>query len=306
MQKKGARLGQHFLKGRWAARALARAAGITQDDTVLEIGPGKGALTRELLAVSSKVIAIEKDEVLVLLLNEKFANEIKSGALVVVLGDVRDIIIKQESIETEKIVPSARRGESGDGGVLKRTTEETQGHRNEAGGIILSVSKYVVAANIPYYITGEIIRQFLTAKEQPRAMALLVQKEVAKRIVSGKESLLSLSVKAYGNPKIVAKVPRGNFSPPPNVDSAILLIDNVSRDFFSGINEEEFFKVLHAGFKSKRKFLLNNLADLFEKENVARAFALCEINLKARAEDVPLEKWKSVALKLTSLTGPHH
>ncbi|MDO8561967.1 MAG: 16S rRNA (adenine(1518)-N(6)/adenine(1519)-N(6))-dimethyltransferase RsmA [bacterium] len=261
----GARLGQHFLKSPWAARALARAAGIGSDDTVLEIGPGRGALTRELLAVSQKVVAIEKDEALAALLNEKFSNEIQSGALTVIAGDVRDV---------------------------------DTGKPGKIGRYIDLSGQYIVAANIPYYITGEIIRQFLTTARQPRAMALLVQKEVARRIVSNKESLLSLSVKAYGNPKVVIKVPRGNFSPPPNVDSAVLLIENISRKFFSNLDEELFFKVLHAGFKSKRKFLLNNLADSFGKDEVTRAFAQCEINPKARAEDVPLIAWQCIAKQL--------
>ena len=266
MQKnRGARLGQHFLKAKWAARSLAYAAGIAHGDTVLEIGPGKGALTRELLALATEsgaqVVAIEKDEALVLHLNELFRDEIGSGLLTVHNADIRDV------------------------------TPETLG---------LVSGRFVVAANIPYYITGEIIRQFLTAEKQPRAMALLVQKEVAQRIIAKKESLLSLSVKAYGTPKIVIKVPRGNFSPPPNVDSTILLIGNISRKFFSDISEELFFKVLHAGFKSKRKFLLSNLAGTFGKENVTRAFQECDINMKARAEDVSLETWGRLAQELAA------
>src|SRR3989338_2798402 len=223
MKKRGAKLGQHFLKAKWAARALAYAVGIEHGDIVLEIGPGKGALTRELLAIAKEVgaqiVAIEKDEELVVHLNGIFKDEIASGTLTVRGEDIRNV------------------------------TPDTIG---------LVSGKYLVAANIPYYITGEIIRQFLTAKEKPRAMALLVQKEVAKRIISDKESLLSLSVKVYGTPKIVAKVPRGNFSPPPNVDSAILLIENISRSFFASLSEELFFRVLHAGFKSKRKFHLSS------------------------------------------------
>src|SRR3989344_941271 len=265
MKKRGAKLGQHFLKAKWAARALAYAVGIEHGDIVLEIGPGKGALTRELLAIAKEVgaqiVAIEKDEELVVHLNGIFKDEIASGTLTVRGEDIRNV------------------------------TPDTIG---------LVSGKYLVAANIPYYITGEIIRQFLTAKEQPRAMALLVQKEVAKRIISDKESLLSLSVKVYGTPKIVAKVPRGNFSPPPNVDSAILLIQNISRKFFSNISEELFFKVIHAGFKSKRKFLLSNLAGTFEKEGVTRAFTECGISMKARAEDVPLEAWACMTQKLVA------
>lgn len=263
MKKRGARLGQHFLKAKWVARSLAYAVGISNGDTVLEIGPGKGALTRELLALAketgARVVAIEKDVVLVVHLNEIFHDEIDSGLLTVHNEDIRD------------------------------ADPKTLG---------LTSGTYVAAANIPYYITGEIIRQFLTAEEQPRAMALLVQKEVAQRIVSKKESLLSLSVKAFGTPKIVMKVPRGNFSPPPSVDSAILVIKNISRDFFSDIDEDAFFEIVRAGFSSKRKFLARNLAKKFGP--AARdALILCGIPEKSRAEDVTLEKWKCLIRELT-------
>ena len=157
---------------------------------------------------------------------------------------------------------------------------------------------YTVAANIPYYITGEIIRQFLTAQHQPSTMALLVQKEVAQRIVAQKESILSLSVKAYGTPKIVAKVSRKHFSPPPSVDSAILLIENISRDFFAEISEEDFFTVVRAGFAAKRKMLANNLSTVFPKQKVLEALAACGVPEKARAEDVALGEWKALTKKL--------
>jgi 16S rRNA (adenine1518-N6/adenine1519-N6)-dimethyltransferase len=162
----------------------------------------------------------------------------------------------------------------------------------------LGIEKYVVAANIPYYITGEIIRHFLTAPKQPRAMSLLIQKEVAERIVArdGKESILSLSVKAFGKPSIVAKVPAGCFNPPPRVDSAILLVENISRDFFDTIKEEDFFKVIKAGFASKRKMLAGNLKGLFG--DAAGTLAECHIDPKVRAEDLQLNQWKLLTQKL--------
>lgn len=265
MRPHGARLGQHFLTAHWAAAALAAAAQITPDDTVVEIGPGKGALTGELLKLSHHVVAIEKDPILVEKLQERFADETKTGALQIISGDIRNT-----------------------------TTKDLR----------LRAKEYVVAANIPYYITGEIIRQFLSTSVQPRTMALLVQKEVAQRIVANdkKESILSLSVKAYGTPRIVAKVGKGSFSPPPSVDSAILAIDNVSKKFFSDIDEETFFKIVHAGFASKRKYLSSNLGVVFDKEKVRIVFEKLEINEKVRAEDVPLEKWGSLTQHLTGLT----
>lgn len=260
MHKGGAKLGQHFLIHSWAARALSHAIKVAPDETILEIGPGKGILTRELLAFGP-VVAVEKDEELVEKLQDTFASDIADQRLRVVNADVRDIS------------PAS-----------------------------LGLDRYVVAANIPYYITGEIIRQFLSATHQPRALALLVQKEVAQRVVSKKESILSLSVKAYGVPRITDKVPKKHFSPPPSVDSAILVIDDVSKSFFGSITEEDFFRVVHAGFASKRKFVSNNLATVFGKEAAHAALARAGVADKARAEDIPLTGWKVLAQSLVEST----
>jgi 16S rRNA (adenine1518-N6/adenine1519-N6)-dimethyltransferase len=128
-------------------------------------------------------------------------------------------------------------------------------------------------------------------------MALLVQKEVAQRMIAHnhKESILSLSVKAYGTPRIVAKVGRESFSPSPSVDSAILVIENISKAFFVDIDEKSFFTIIHAGFASKRKFLASNLGTVFGKEKVRETFTNLAINEKVRAEDVPLETWRRLA-----------
>lgn len=251
--RKGARLGQHFLIHSWAARALAHAAHAQPGETIVEIGPGKGVLTRELLAFGP-VVAIEKDAALVAALRSSFTAEVASGALTIIEADVRDV------------------------------TPEG-----------LGLGPYVLAANIPYYITGEIIRQFLTASRQPRVMALLIQKEVAQRIVDKKGSILSISVRVYGTPRIVDKVPKRHFSPPPSVDSAIIAIERISKDFFENIDEKHFFSVLRAGFASKRKFLSNNLATSFDKDAVSKALAAAQVPGKARAEDLEPAQWKALA-----------
>jgi 16S rRNA (adenine1518-N6/adenine1519-N6)-dimethyltransferase len=144
---------------------------------------------------------------------------------------------------------------------------------------------YAIVANIPYYITGEIIRIFLTEKNQPTSMTLLVQKEVAERVArSKKESLLSLSVKAYGIPRYAFTVPRGAFHPAPKVDSAVLHIAGISRkNFTSARHEAAFFEVLHLGFAHKRKKLATNLRE--------GGFAELLIEENVRAEDVPLAQW---------------
>jgi 16S rRNA (adenine1518-N6/adenine1519-N6)-dimethyltransferase len=157
-------------------------------------------------------------------------------------------------------------------------------------------SPYKLVANIPYYITGQIIRKFLTTQNQPQKMALLVQKEVAERIIARdkKESLLSISVKAYGTPFFIKTVKAGAFTPVPKVDSAILLVDGISRDFFKGISEERFFEILHAGFAHKRKQLSGNLKAVFG-DSLQKKLADCDISPKARAEDLSLSEWKSLS-----------
>ena len=163
------------------------------------------------------------------------------------------------------------------------------------------IKNYKLVANIPYYITGQVIRKFLEAENQPDSMTLLVQKEVAERIVAkdGKESLLSLSVKVYGEPKYVQTVKRGSFEPAPNVDSAIIHIANISRKNFQKISEANFFKLIHAGFAHKRKQLLPNLSALYSKDIIRGAFEKLSIDLKTRAEDLPLQKW----LELCEITN---
>ena len=257
MKRKGAKLGQHFLTGTWAAHKLVESAGITADDVVLEIGPGKGALTREILKTGARVVAIEKDSALV----EQLRTEFPKERLTIIDADIRDI------------------------------APETIG---------LEAGEYILAANIPYYITGEIIRQFLSANVQPKTMALLVQKEVADRILARdkKESILSISVKAYGDPSIAAKVSRGNFTPPPSVDSAILVVQHISKTFFEEVGEEFFFKIVRTGFSSKRKLLAGNLGKEFGRERAEDALAAAGVPAKARAEDVSLEQWKIISMKL--------
>src|SRR5262249_32024380 len=138
----------------------------------------------------------------------------------------------------------------------------------------LTNNSFKLIANIPYYITGEVFRSFLQTSVQPHNMVLLVQKEVAKRILAldKKESILSISVKAYGDPKIIKIVPRGSFYPMPNVDSEILQISNISKKNFKKIDKEKFFDLLPASFQKKRKKLFSNLSKKFKKEKIEMAF----------------------------------
>ena len=155
---------------------------------------------------------------------------------------------------------------------------------------------YKIVANIPYNITGAIIEKFLTAKNQPRSMTLLVQKEVAERIVAkdSKESILSLSVKVFGTPKYIQTVKAGSFNPPPKVDSAILQITNISRNKFktSKTTEEKFFRVVKTGFAHKRKTIANNLN--WSKLDFDQ-LGVCGVRPTDRAEDLALDQWFCLA-----------
>ncbi len=262
-------LGQNFLKSKKALSAMIEAGKISSNDTVLEIGPGQGALTEKLLETKAKIIAVEKDDRLIEFLKEKFAKELSSKQLEIIHGDILELDLSKK----------------------------------------LQANSYKLIANIPYYITGLIFRKFLSGKIQPEKIVILVQKEIADRIVArdGKESLLSLSVKAYGKPIKIMKVGKENFSPAPKVDSAILLIDQISRKFFEDmdheksadlvVSEELFFKMIKAGFAHKRKVLMSNLKDFSAKtgvKNLKSAFLSAKIPEKSRAEDLKLEDWKNL------------
>ena len=256
MHKAKKSLGQNFLKSADALRKIILAGEIGPNDTILEIGPGKGALTEKILENAEKVIAIEKDRDLLAFLREKFSLEVQKGKLILEEGDILEL---------------------------------------KTGNL---PEKYKIIANIPYNITGAILKMFLTSVNQPESMILMVQNEVAKRIVAsdGKESILSISVKAYGVPKIVTKVPARYFSPAPKVDSAVISIKNISRDTFSkkkqeNIDENRFWEVVKAGFAHKRKILLKNLKNLDKKTNWEEIFQKLELKNNTRAEDLSLKDW---------------
>ena len=157
---------------------------------------------------------------------------------------------------------------------------------------------YKLIANIPYYITGAILEYYLSHKHQPLQMVVLVQKEVAERIVArdGKESILSIAVKVYGDPKIVYRVKRGSFNPIPNVDSAVLAISNISRKNFTDLtHEKDFFAIVKAGFSHKRKFLLSNLKEKLPTIGWQELFIKNSINEKIRAENMSLQNWLTIS-----------
>lgn len=237
-------LGQHFLTNSKIAERIVQAGQVSKKDKILEIGPGEGFLTKELLTTNAFVLAIEKDKRAIDLLKEKFTKEISNGQLV----------IKEEDILNFQPI---------------KVKEFKKG--------------YKLVANIPYYLTGKIIRQFLNP-QGPKLAVILIQKEVAERITNNKkESILSLVIKIYGQAKKITTVKAGNFYPQPKVDSAILLIEK--REEPLKIDGGKLINLIKQGFEHKRKKLSTNLKikpEILKKIN---------LNENIRAEDLKLEDW---------------
>ncbi|OGZ31922.1 MAG: ribosomal RNA small subunit methyltransferase A [Candidatus Niyogibacteria bacterium RIFCSPLOWO2_12_FULL_41_13] len=258
-----AKLGQHFLSSGQIAKKIADLANLSKNDAVLEIGPGKGILTEHLLEKAGKVIAVEKDERLSRFLKEKF-----SGAknFKLINADIRD--------------------------VLKNPTSYK-----------LKAKSYKVVANIPYYLTSFLFRLLLEkSRIKPEKIVVMIQKEVAQRICAKPPqiNLLALSILAYGKPKIAFFVKKGSFSPPPKVDSAVLVIDDISSDFFekNKIKEKDFFEFLRLGFSHKRKTLTNNLAKKYGKSEIKNVLRDCDLNKNIRPQNLFLKDWRYIYGKI--------
>jgi 16S rRNA (adenine1518-N6/adenine1519-N6)-dimethyltransferase len=164
--------------------------------------------------------------------------------------------------------------------------------------VLIDAERYVVVANIPYYITSALIRHLLEADHKPTRMVLTVQQEVAERILArdGKMSLLALSVQVYGKPELKARIPAGCFYPPPEVDSAVLSIELYEEPLIPSGSLDLFFKLAHAGFAQKRKTLRNTLATGMN-ESPAWAEKLLNtagIDPQRRAETLSIQEWKQL------------
>jgi len=250
-------LGQNFLNDDLVADKIVEAGEVSNQDNVLEIGPGQGFLTRELIGEAGKVLAIEKDEELAGICKK----ELKAENFKMLIGDVlktnwKEVLIKHNFFD------------------------------------------YKLIANIPYYITGKILRLFLENFFQPKILVLMVQKEVAQRICQkpGKLGILSLSVQYFGRPEIVQIVPREKFDPAPNVDSAVLKIVVENKNRLKPELEKKFFRLVKIGFSSPRKTLVNNLSNGLELEKKETEQRLIELgfNGNTRAQELSVADWKNM------------
>jgi 16S rRNA (adenine1518-N6/adenine1519-N6)-dimethyltransferase len=254
------RLGQNFLIKKEVVGKIIEAANLQKKDIVLEIGPGAGTLTQEIAQRAKKVIAVEKDKKMVVILKEMLEGwNVKN--VEIVWGDILKI---------------------------------------ENGLMVKWLNGYKVVANLPFYLTAPLIRKFLESENPPKEMILVVQKEVAQRICakSPDMNLLAVSVQFYAKPEIIDYISRNNFWPQPKVDGAIIKIvpcraaPHRYLRYGAGLREQ-FFKIVRSGFSHPRKQILNNLAkDLnLNKEKVKAWLLKNKIQPSQRAETLTIKDW---------------
>jgi 16S rRNA (adenine1518-N6/adenine1519-N6)-dimethyltransferase len=260
------KLGQNFLIDESVIKKIIKVAELKKDDIILEIGPGIGNLTLELAKKVKKVVAVEKDQRMIEIL-EKLLESLDIRNVQIIKGD----ILKLEP-KTYNLKPKTYN--------LKPKT-------------------YRVVANIPYYLTSPLIRKFLEEKCPPKEMILMVQKEVAQRICANppQMSILAVSVQFYAEPKIISFVSKKSFWPQPKVDSAIIKIIPRKSAYSISVNQLLFFKIVKAGFSQPRKQLANNLSNglKIDKEKVKNWLLKNNIQPTQRAETLSVGDW----IKLT-------
>ena len=253
-------LGQHFLNSTIVPNWLCDTTQLQKDIPVLEIGPGTGVLTEELLRRGVSVLALETDPRSITALEDRFKEQTRTSQLHIYEGDIRNGIPDHPWLVDHQ---------------------------------------YQVVANIPYYLTGFILRTYLESDRQPQRMTLLVQKEVAVRIArSQKASLLQVAVQVFGQPRYVRTVSRGHFSPAPRVDSAILDIADITHHNITPKDRVHFFTVLRAGFAHKRKRLASNLQTAFPKKDITMIFKEIDLDLNVRAEALDWRAWITLSQTL--------
>ncbi|HBO99866.1 MAG: Ribosomal RNA small subunit methyltransferase A [Candidatus Uhrbacteria bacterium GW2011_GWF2_41_16] len=252
--------GQHFLTDQHVVRKIVEAAEIVPRQWILEIGPGTGVLTRALVDAGANVAAVEADHDLIHPLREQFENKI-----ILFEGD----ILGSAGKAAEKFLQDQK-------------------------------MPFQVVANIPYNITSPILEHFFRETPYPFRLVLMVQKEVADRMLATPPdmSLLSVVIQLYATGKKVVKVSSGAFRPSPKVDSMVVRLDRRST-WIKGINPENVIAVAKAGFHARRKQLHRNIAEagFCSSEEMKQILFRLGKDSRSRAENLTVEDWA----ELTSL-----
>lgn len=258
-------LGQNFLIDDDTVSGIVDVANVSKDDLIIEIGPGLGTLTKELLDRAGKVICIELDKRMIEILNDRFS---MYDNFKVLNDDVLKVNLK-ELIAKEKI----------------KTTK--------------------IVANLPYYITTPIIMKLLEDRLDIETITVMIQKEVADRLVTkpgtGDTGAITYAIHYYTNPKRVLEVPNTAFIPEPKVNSTVISLEVLKEPKVAVKNEEKLFEVIKTAFMQKRKTLLNALANSNKygsKEQICKTLELLSIDNRVRPEKLTLEEFARIVEKI--------
>ena len=259
-------LGQNFLVDRYVPRRIVSRADVSADDVVVEVGAGRGVLTRELAARAGRVIAVEIDEDLADSLAREFADR---QNVEVVVADAREM-------DLDSLVPPGTR--------------------------------YKLLGNLPYYAATPIVRRFLGVVHKPELMVVMVQREVARNMVAvpGDMGILSVAVQLYGRPRMLFPVPPRAFRPMPKVTSAVVRIDVYEKPAVDFDSEDQFFRLVKAGFSAPRKQVHNCLKlglDLAAEE-VAEMLDKAGIDPMRRPGTLSMPEWGRLYSVFARLVTP--
>lgn len=267
------KLGQHFLVDASASRRIVEALGNISGHTVLEIGPGRGAITAQLAKSARRLIAIELDRVLAAQLRMQFA---LTPNVEILEGDI--MTMDFDSIFGPK--PGSSRP-----------------------GIELKPDSVKVAGNLPYFLTSEILLRLFEFRRYFDNFVLMVQREVAERLVAtpgnSEYGLLSATAQLYTRAEKLFTLPPSSFSPPPKVDSSVVRMSPTSKLESLNVPERAFIDFLKLSFAQKRKTLWNNLKGEFETRRLRTAFEASGVDSSARAEALSLDKMASLFRSLS-------
>jgi len=263
-QSRKPKLGQHFLASPPAAQRIVDALGDLSEATVLEIGPGRGALTSLLAPKARRLIAVELDRVLAAQLRMKFAAR---PSVEIIEGDI--LKIELDTVFGPK--PGSLRP-----------------------GLNFAPDPALVVGNLPYYITSDILLRLLEYHRYFSAIVIMVQKEVADRLAASPGTrdygLLSATAQLYARVEKLFTLPPGAFAPPPKVHSSVVRMTIEPRAGELQISEDEFLSFLKLSFGQKRKTLWNNLRTRYDEGALRTALAKVGVKPAMRAEALPLAK----------------
>ena len=258
------KFGQNFLIDTRVLEKIVAAAGVTKDDCVLEIGPGIGTLTQYLAEAAGHVIAVEIDRNLIPILEETLAEQ----------GNVT--VVNQDILKTD----------------IKGLADAYHGGR-----------PLKVVANLPYYITTPIVMSLLEGEDLVDSITVMVQKEVAERMMEGPGSkeygALSLAVQYYARPEIVANVPPNCFIPRPNVGSAVIRLTKHETPPVQVKDPKKMFQLIRASFNQRRKTLPNGIGNApelpYTREQAAAALEKMGLSPAVRGEALSLSQFAELA-----------